>query len=82
MDSFKDLRSFPEIRTSVEEARFTDLIHQIKMRHNNVMPTVHPGSHCAPHSPPHPPHLIHLPFSMRLQVLRHPVQALLVTKKV
>eukprot|EP00271_Cylindrocystis_brebissonii_P012068 TRINITY_DN3013_c0_g1_i2.p1 TRINITY_DN3013_c0_g1~~TRINITY_DN3013_c0_g1_i2.p1 ORF type:complete len:240 (+),score=42.30 TRINITY_DN3013_c0_g1_i2:565-1284(+) len=40
VDSFKDLRSFPEIKDAQDELRFTELIHQIKMRHNNVMPTM------------------------------------------
>lgn len=40
VDSFKDLRSFSEIKSGQDELKFTELIHQIKMRHNDVMPTV------------------------------------------
>uniref|UniRef100_A0A0D6R2I0 Protein-serine/threonine kinase n=1 Tax=Araucaria cunninghamii TaxID=56994 RepID=A0A0D6R2I0_ARACU len=40
VDSFRDLRNFPEIQDSKDELRFTELINQIKMRHNNVMPTM------------------------------------------
>ncbi|KAH9310563.1 hypothetical protein KI387_025598, partial [Taxus chinensis] len=40
VDSFRDLRSFPEIQDSKDELKFTELINQIKMRHNTVMPTM------------------------------------------
>ncbi|EFJ20563.1 hypothetical protein SELMODRAFT_93519 [Selaginella moellendorffii] len=43
VDSFKDLRTFPEIQDAADEMKFTDLIHQIKIRHNNVTPTVAMG---------------------------------------
>lgn len=43
VDSFKDLRSFPEIQDAVDERKFTDLINQVKMRHNDVMPTMAMG---------------------------------------
>jgi hypothetical protein len=43
VDSFKDLRSFTDIRDMQDELRFTELIYQIKMRHNNVMPTMAMG---------------------------------------
>ncbi|CAM6105370.1 unnamed protein product [Calypogeia fissa] len=45
VDSFKDLRSFADIRDLQDELRFTELIYQIKMRHNNVMPTMAMGIH-------------------------------------
>lgn len=40
VDSFRDLRIFPDIVGEEDEKKFTDLIHQIKMRHNDVMPTM------------------------------------------
>lgn len=40
MESFRDIRSFPDIRTMADERKFTELLHNIKMRHNDVMPTV------------------------------------------
>ncbi|KAJ7532695.1 hypothetical protein O6H91_13G014700 [Diphasiastrum complanatum] len=40
VDSFKDLRSFPEIQDRGHELKFTELINEIKTRHNNVMPTM------------------------------------------
>lgn len=43
VDSFKDLRSFPEIQDAADERKFTDLINQVKMRHNDVMPTMAMG---------------------------------------
>ncbi|KAJ7524539.1 hypothetical protein O6H91_17G010300 [Diphasiastrum complanatum] len=43
VDSFKDLRSFPEVLNSADELKFTELIHQIKIRHNNVVPTMAMG---------------------------------------
>jgi pyruvate dehydrogenase kinase 2/3/4 len=45
VDSFRDLRSFPEILNEKDELEFTNLIHQIKMRHNDVMPTMAMGIH-------------------------------------
>ncbi|KAJ9181740.1 hypothetical protein P3X46_005802 [Hevea brasiliensis] len=38
LDSFRDLRSFPEIKDSNEEREFTQMIKAIKVRHNNVVP--------------------------------------------
>ncbi|KAL9672521.1 hypothetical protein QQ045_028772 [Rhodiola kirilowii] len=40
LDSFRDLRSFPDIKTSEDEKDFTQLIKMIRMRHNNVVPTL------------------------------------------
>ncbi|KAI5060155.1 hypothetical protein GOP47_0024575 [Adiantum capillus-veneris] len=40
IDSFKDLRNFPEIRDSRDESSFTNLLYQVKMRHNDVVPTM------------------------------------------
>ncbi|TYJ96234.1 pyruvate dehydrogenase (acetyl-transferring) kinase [Cucumis melo var. makuwa] len=38
LDSFRDLRSFPEIKNSDDEKEFTQMIKAIKVRHNNVVP--------------------------------------------
>lgn len=38
MDSFRDLRSFPDIKDTNEEREFTKMIKAIKVRHNNVVP--------------------------------------------
>ena len=38
MDSFRDLRSFPDIKDSNDEREFTQMIKAIKVRHNNVVP--------------------------------------------
>eukprot|EP00270_Netrium_digitus_P006857 TRINITY_DN1980_c0_g1_i1.p1 TRINITY_DN1980_c0_g1~~TRINITY_DN1980_c0_g1_i1.p1 ORF type:complete len:377 (-),score=65.03 TRINITY_DN1980_c0_g1_i1:349-1479(-) len=43
VDSFKDIRSFPEIRTTQDELKFTELIHEVKIRHNNVVPMMAMG---------------------------------------
>lgn len=43
VDSFRDLRDFPDIADSEEEIKFTDLIQRVKMRHNDVMPTMAMG---------------------------------------
>lgn len=40
MDSFRDIRSFPEIKNMKDEKEFTDVIKAIKVRHNNVVPTM------------------------------------------
>ncbi|KAF7837639.1 pyruvate dehydrogenase (acetyl-transferring) kinase, mitochondrial-like [Senna tora] len=40
LDSFRDLRSFPEIKNMGEEKEFTEMIKAIKVRHNNVVPTM------------------------------------------
>ncbi|GLJ44841.1 hypothetical protein SUGI_0943310 [Cryptomeria japonica] len=45
VDSFRDLRTFPDVQDSKDELKFTELINQIKMRHNNVMPTMAVGIH-------------------------------------
>ncbi|KAK2969655.1 hypothetical protein RJ640_025832 [Escallonia rubra] len=39
-DSFRDLRSFPEIKDTNDEIDFTQMIKMIKVRHNNVVPTM------------------------------------------
>ncbi|KAH7513564.1 hypothetical protein FEM48_Zijuj12G0213500 [Ziziphus jujuba var. spinosa] len=38
LDSFRDLRSFPDIKDTNEEREFTKMIKAIKVRHNNVVP--------------------------------------------
>ncbi|CAI5959410.1 unnamed protein product [Closterium sp. NIES-64] len=45
VDSFKDIRGFPAIESREEELRFTHLLAQVKMRHNNVIPTLWTGQH-------------------------------------
>lgn len=40
MDSFRDLRSFPDIRDKNDESEFTQMIKMIKVRHNHVVPTM------------------------------------------
>lgn len=40
MDSFRDLRAFPEIKDKNDELEFTQMIKMIKVRHNNVVPTM------------------------------------------
>lgn len=40
LDSFKDLRSFPDIKDKNDELEFTKMIKMIKVRHNNVVPTM------------------------------------------
>ncbi|XP_065863943.1 pyruvate dehydrogenase (acetyl-transferring) kinase, mitochondrial [Euphorbia lathyris] len=38
LDSFRDLRSFADIKDSNDEKEFTQMIKAIKVRHNNVVP--------------------------------------------
>ncbi|BFG14803.1 pyruvate dehydrogenase (acetyl-transferring) kinase mitochondrial [Prunus yedoensis var. nudiflora] len=38
LDSFRDLRSFPDIKDANDEKEFTQMIKAIKVRHNNVVP--------------------------------------------
>ncbi|KAL2338885.1 hypothetical protein Fmac_013331 [Flemingia macrophylla] len=40
LDSFRDLISFPEIKNMDDEKEFTEMIKAIKVRHNNVVPTM------------------------------------------
>ncbi|XP_057475597.1 pyruvate dehydrogenase (acetyl-transferring) kinase, mitochondrial-like [Actinidia eriantha] len=40
LDSFRDLRSVPEIKDTNDELEFTQMIKMIKVRHNNVVPTM------------------------------------------
>ncbi|KAG9143400.1 hypothetical protein Leryth_017787 [Lithospermum erythrorhizon] len=40
LDSFRDLRNFPEIKDKNDELEFTKMIKMIKVRHNNVVPTM------------------------------------------
>ncbi|KAI3874131.1 hypothetical protein MKX03_001779 [Papaver bracteatum] len=40
VDSFRDLRAFPEIKDTNDELAFTQMIKMIKVRHNNVVPTM------------------------------------------
>lgn len=43
MDSFRDLRVFPEIKDADDEIAFTKMIKLIKVRHNNVVPAMAMG---------------------------------------
>lgn len=38
MESFHDVRSFPEIKDNGDELDFTQMIKMVKVRHNNVVP--------------------------------------------
>lgn len=38
LDSFRDLRTFPEIKDPSDEKEFTQMIKAVKVRHNNVVP--------------------------------------------
>ncbi|KAM3337475.1 pyruvate dehydrogenase (acetyl-transferring) kinase, mitochondrial [Capsicum galapagoense] len=38
LDSFRDLRSYPEIKDKNDELEFTQMVKMIKVRHNNVVP--------------------------------------------
>ncbi|XP_019180627.1 PREDICTED: pyruvate dehydrogenase (acetyl-transferring) kinase, mitochondrial isoform X1 [Ipomoea nil] len=38
LESFRDLRSFPDIKNKNDEREFTQMIKMIKVRHNNVVP--------------------------------------------
>ncbi|KAI3821622.1 hypothetical protein L1987_09191 [Smallanthus sonchifolius] len=40
LDSFLDLRSFPDIKDKNDEHEFTKMINLIKVRHDNVVPTM------------------------------------------
>lgn len=40
VDSFRDIRSAPEIKNMRDEKEFTEIIKAIKVRHNNVVPTM------------------------------------------
>nr|AGT16294.1 pyruvate dehydrogenase [Saccharum hybrid cultivar R570] len=40
LDSFRDIRYFPEVRNRNDELAFTQMINMVKMRHNNVVPTM------------------------------------------
>ncbi|KAK2359861.1 [pyruvate dehydrogenase (acetyl-transferring)] kinase [Trifolium repens] len=40
VDSFRDIRSCPEIKNMKDEKEFTDVIKAIKVRHNNVVPAM------------------------------------------
>jgi len=40
VDSFRDLRAFPNIKNVNDEQDFTEMIKAIKVRHNNVVPTM------------------------------------------
>ena len=43
VDSFCELRSFPPIKSQTDVDAFTDLVNQIKNRHNNVVPMLAMG---------------------------------------
>nr|CAA07447.1 pyruvate dehydrogenase kinase [Arabidopsis thaliana] len=38
LESFRDMRAFPEIKDSGDEKDFTQMIKAVKVRHNNVVP--------------------------------------------
>ena len=38
MESFRDMRAFPEIKDTADEKEFTQMIKAVKVRHNNVVP--------------------------------------------
>ncbi|XP_042052452.1 pyruvate dehydrogenase (acetyl-transferring) kinase, mitochondrial-like [Salvia splendens] len=38
LESFRDIRSFPEIKDNNDELDFTQMIKMVKVRHNNVVP--------------------------------------------
>ncbi|GAV79371.1 LOW QUALITY PROTEIN: HATPase_c domain-containing protein/BCDHK_Adom3 domain-containing protein, partial [Cephalotus follicularis] len=38
LDSFRDMRSFPEVKDTNDEKEFTQMIKAIKVRHTNVVP--------------------------------------------
>ncbi|CAL5085875.1 unnamed protein product [Urochloa decumbens] len=40
LDSFRDIRYFPEVRNRSDELAFTQMIKMVKVRHNNVVPTM------------------------------------------
>ncbi|PAN15071.1 hypothetical protein GQ55_2G449100 [Panicum hallii var. hallii] len=40
LDSFRDIRYFPEVRSRNDELAFTQMIKMVKVRHNNVVPTI------------------------------------------
>ncbi|CAM0906962.1 unnamed protein product [Alopecurus aequalis] len=40
LDSFRDIRYFPDVRNRDDEVAFTQMIKMIKVRHNNVVPTM------------------------------------------
>lgn len=40
VNSFRDLRNFPEVENNGLELEFTNMLHQVKKRHNDVVPTM------------------------------------------
>jgi pyruvate dehydrogenase kinase 2/3/4 len=40
VESFRDIRSFPEVKNQEDELAFTQMIKMIKVRHTNVVPAV------------------------------------------
>ncbi|CAH8361595.1 unnamed protein product [Eruca vesicaria subsp. sativa] len=38
VESFRDMRAFPEIKDTADEKEFTHMIKAVKVRHNNVVP--------------------------------------------
>ncbi|XP_062211382.1 pyruvate dehydrogenase (acetyl-transferring) kinase, mitochondrial-like [Phragmites australis] len=40
VDSFRDIRYFPEVRNQDDELAFTQMIKMIRVRHTNVVPTI------------------------------------------
>lgn len=43
VESFKELRQFPNIKDSADEIKFTDLLRSIYRRHANVVPVMAKG---------------------------------------
>lgn len=43
LDSFRDLRSFPDIKDANDEKDFTEMLKAIKVRHKNVVPMMATG---------------------------------------
>ena len=43
MESYDELKKFPEITSMEDEAKFTDMIKGIMDRHNNVVPMIARG---------------------------------------
>jgi pyruvate dehydrogenase kinase 2/3/4 len=43
VESFDELKRFPEIKSMEDEAKFTELIKSVMDRHNNVVPMIARG---------------------------------------
>jgi pyruvate dehydrogenase kinase 2/3/4 len=40
VESFREIRSFPEVRNQKDELAFTQMIKMIRVRHTNVVPAI------------------------------------------